>query len=294
MQTKLKQTKPYYGGLLMAASKNVNARNATNPGPAKREPDALVRIRIVLVGTLYARNIGASARAMKVMGLGRLYLVNPEAFPDKQANDLAAGAADVLSNAVVVASLQEAIEGCSVVYGASARRRLIPVPEFTPRQCAEHAVAALAAKDTSSKTNEASDIALIFGPEPAGLDNAALDCCQFLVQIPANPEYPSLNLAAAVQILCYELRLAALAGPVYQPRHVPAPVETFDAFFTHLLTTAEQANYFGNKNAAITSTQLRRIFQRMQGSNAELKMLRGLLSQLQHSMRQGESEKICR
>ncbi len=270
----------------MAASKNINARNATNPGPVKREPDSLARIRIVLVGTLYARNIGASARAMKVMGLNRLYLVNPQAYPDKQANDLAAGALDILTNAVVVSSLQDALAGCAVVYGASARRRLIPVPEFTPRQCAEHAISTLAAMDVSSQTNEAAEIALIFGPEPAGLDNAALDCCQFLVQVPANPEYPSLNLAAAVQILCYELRLAALAGPVYQPRHVPAPVEDFNAFFTHLLSTAEQANYFGNKNAAITSTQLRRIFQRLQGSTAELKMLRGLLSQLQHGLRQ--------
>ena len=278
----------------MAASKNINARNATNPGPIRREPDSLARIRIVLVDTLYARNIGAAARAMKVMGLSRLYLVNPMAFPDKQANDLAAGALDVLANAVVVASLQSALEGCAMVYGASARRRLIPVPEFTPRQCAEHAISTLAATDLSgeaseaseaSENSEANDTALIFGPEPAGLDNAALDCCQFLVQVPANPEYPSLNLAAAVQILCYELRLAALAGPVYQPRHVPAPVEAFDAFFTHLLSTAEQANYFGNKNAAITSTQLRRIFQRLQGSTAELKMLRGLLSQLQHGMR---------
>ncbi len=266
----------------MAASKNINARNATNPGPVKCEPESLTRIRVVLVETLYPRNIGATARAMKVMGLSRLYLVNPAVFPDKQANDLAAGATDVLANAVVVPSLQAALEGCAVVYGASARRRLIPVPEFTPRQCAEHAIATLAAADSSGA---ASEVAVIFGPEPAGLDNASLDCCQFLVQVPANPEYPSLNLAAAVQILSYELRLAALAGPVYQPRHVPAPVQAFDEFFQHLLSTAEQANYFGNKNAAITSTQLRRIFQRLQGSSSELKMLRGLLSQLQHGMR---------
>lgn len=271
----------------MTEAKNINARNATNPGPVKREPDSLARIRVVLVETLYARNIGATARALKVMGLSRLYLVNPAAFPDKQANDLAAGAADVLANAVVVSSLHEALEGCAVVYGASARRRLIPVPEFTPRQCAEHAIATLAAVDSGA----ASEVALIFGPEPAGLDNASVDCCQFLVQVPANPEYPSLNLAAAVQILAYELRLAALAGPVYQPRHIPAPVEAFDAFFAHLLSTAEQANYFGNKNAAITSTQLRRIFQRLHGSSAELKMLRGLLSQMQHGMRQSALEK---
>ena len=273
----------------MPASKNINARNATNPGPVKVEPDALARIRVVLVETLYARNIGATARAMKVMGLSRLYLVNPAVFPDKQANDLAAGAADVLANAVVVSSLQAALEGCAVVYGASARRRLIPVPEFTPRQCAEHAIATLAAADS---TGAAGEVAVIFGPEPAGLDNASLDCCQFLVQVPANPEYPSLNLAAAVQILSYELRLAALVGPVYQPRHMPAPVQDFDAFFQHLLSTAEQANYFGNKNAAITSAQLRRIFQRVQGSSAELKMLRGLLSQLQHAMRQSAVPKV--
>lgn len=270
----------------MAASKNINARNATNPGPVQSEPDSLAWVRIVLVDTLYARNIGATARAMKVMGLQRLYLVNPAVFPDKQANDLAAGAADVLANATVVPNLQAALQGCAVVYGASARRRLIPVPELTPRQCAEHAIANLAA---TAKAGAQTEIAVIFGPEPAGLDNTALDCCQFLVQVPANPEYPSLNLAAAVQILCYELRLAALAGPIYQPRHVPAPMEAFDAFFVHLLSTVEQANYFGNKNAAITSKQLRRIFQRLQGSSAELKMLRGLLSQLQYGMRLAKS-----
>jgi tRNA (cytidine32/uridine32-2'-O)-methyltransferase len=269
----------------MTALKNINARNATNPGPLRAEPIALQQVRIVLVDTLYARNIGAAARAMKVMGLKRLYLVRPQSYPDKQATDLAAGAADVLANATVVAELSAALAGCTAVYGASARRRLIPVPEFTPRQCAEHAAQVLASAADDTVANTAlGDIALVFGPEPAGLDNASLDRCQYLVQVPANPEYPSLNLAAAVQILTYELRLAVLAAPVYQPRHLPAPNEDFDAFFQHLLSTAEAANYFGNKNVAVTSAQLRRMFLRLEGSTAELKMLRGLLSQLQHRM----------
>jgi tRNA (cytidine32/uridine32-2'-O)-methyltransferase len=283
-----------------------NPRNATDPGPKSAEPSALAQVRIVLVETAHARNIGSVARAMKVMGLTRLVLVRPERFPHKDANDLAAGADDVLRDAVVVAQLADAVADCAAVYGASARRRLIAVPEFTPRQAAEHAMAiagstehgmqnklefeVLPRQNTSAQRapdiapETAPEIAFVFGSEAAGLDNAALENCQYLLQVPANPAFASLNLAAAVQIVAYELRLAS-AGVIYQPRHVAAPAHEFEQMFQQLIAAAEQANYFGNKNAAITRSQLLRLFQRLQGSSPELKMLRGLLSQFQFKMR---------
>jgi tRNA (cytidine32/uridine32-2'-O)-methyltransferase len=256
--------------------KYINARNATDPGPLREEPACLSRVRVVLVATLHARNIGSVARAMKVMGLQRLVLVKPQQFPHKDARDLAVGAEDLLEQAVVVDTLSEAIADCVAVYGASARRREIPLPEFTPRAFAEHAVLT---------ANADAEVALLLGPEAAGLDNAALAQCQYLVQIPANPAFASLNLAAALQILSYELRLAALQERVYQPRHIPAANAEFEQFFTHFLATATEARFFANKNVEISSTQLRRVMQRMAASSAEVKMLRGLLSQLQLRMR---------
>jgi len=262
-----------------------NARNATDPGPARAEPESLARIRIVLVETQQPRNIGSTARAMKAMGLSKLILVNPARFPHKDASDLAAGADDVLSNAQVTESLKDALTGCISVYGTSARRRQIYLPEYTPRLAAENAMAELSPDNATDKsTPELANVAFVFGSEPAGLDNEAILQCQHLLQVPANPAFASLNLASAVQIICYELRIAALAGAIYQPKHRPAAVEEFDAFFAHLLQTAEQANYFANKNADVSGAQMLRIFQRTSATQLELRMLRGLLSQLQYRM----------
>ena len=261
----------------MSQARHYHARNATDPGPYRPEPDALARIRVVLVATAQARNIGSVARAMKVMGLNRLSLVNPVNFPHQDAIDLAAGASDILETAHVCSSLAEALGDCAVVFGASARRREIPLPEFGPRAGAEHAVGLAQA---------GAQIALVFGAETAGLSNQELEQCQYLLQIPANPAFASLNLAAAAQIVCYEIRLAALSAAPYQPRHIPAAHAEFEHFFTHLVNTAEQARFFANKTPETAQSYLRRMFQRMQGTNAELAMLRGLLSQLQKAMRQ--------
>lgn len=253
-----------------------NARNATDPGPRRSEPEALTHIRVVLVNTAQARNIGSVARAMKVMGLQHLVLVNPAHFPHQDAIDLAAGAHDVLENARVCDSLAAALSDCVAVYGASARRREIPLPEFTPRAGAEHA---------AEIAQSGAPIALVFGAETAGLSNQELAQCQYLLQIPANPAFASLNLAAAVQIMCYELRLASLSAPPYQPKHIPATHTEFEQFFSHLTQTAEQAQFFANKTPETAQMHLRRLFQRMNGSSAELAMLRGLLAQLQKHMR---------
>ena len=263
-----------------------NARNATDPGPARAEPESLAQVRIVLVETQQPRNIGSTARAMKAMGLSKLVLVNPAKFPHKDANDLAAGADDVLQAAQVTTSLKDALVGCISVYGASARRRQIYLPECTPRAAAEAAIASLAPDfETDQNSAEIPEVAFVFGSEPAGLDNDAILQCQQLLQVPANPGFASLNLASAVQIVCYELRLAALAGSIYQPKHRPAAVEEFGSFFAHLMQTAEQADYFANKNVEVSSAQLLRIFQRCNATQLELRMLRGLLSQLQYRMR---------
>jgi tRNA (cytidine32/uridine32-2'-O)-methyltransferase len=238
----------------------------------------LRRIRIVLLETQQPRNIGSIARAMKTMGLSQLMLVKPRSFPHKDALDLASGADDVLQQARVVNTLPEAISSCVAVYGASARRRHNPMPELKPRACAEHACALL------MQAAEPADVALVFGSEPAGLDNDALLQCQYLLQIPANPAFASLNLAAAVQIICYELRLAAFQAsdtPLYQPVHVPAQVDAFESFFQQLLDVSEAMHYFGNKSRSQASAQLRRIFQRAQADSQEIRMLRGWLSQIQ-------------
>ena len=263
-----------------------NARNATDPGPARVEPESLAHIRIVLVETQQPRNIGSAARAMKAMGLTQLVLVCPARFPHKDACDLAAGADDILTNTRVTDSLQAALQGCVDVYGASARRRQIYLPECTPRTAAEQAMAMLSHSTSEENPAPQAEIAFVFGSEPAGLDNASILQCQHLLQVPTNPAFASLNLASAVQIVCYELRLAALSGAIYQPKHRPAAVEEFEGFFAHLMQTAEQAEYFANKNLEVSRAQLMRIFQRTSATQLELRMLRGLLSQLQYRMRE--------
>ncbi len=157
-------------------------------------------IRIVLVGTQHPGNIGSAARAMKTMGLDRLYLVAPERYPDPEAIALAAGADDLLTAAVVCDRLETAIAGCRLVLGCTARRRTVPLPELSARQAAVR----LRAEAPSGP------VALLFGRERTGLENRELHCCDAAVHIPADPAFASLNLAAAVQVLAYELRVADL------------------------------------------------------------------------------------
>ncbi|TAL46022.1 MAG: RNA methyltransferase, partial [Methylovulum sp.] len=159
----------------------------------------LSHIKIVLVETTHPGNIGAVARAMKNMKMNNLWLVAPKIFPSADATSRASGADDVLARATVCQSLQEAIADCQLVIGASARCRTISWPEMTPRACAENIV-----------INEPKQsVAIIFGRENSGLKNHELDLCHFLLRIPCNAEYSSLNIAAAVQVVCYELFVAA-------------------------------------------------------------------------------------
>ena len=166
-----------------------------------KKPNALNNIRIVLSHTSHPGNIGAAARAMKTMGLERLYLVNPKSFPDPVADARAAGAADVLENARVCATLDEALAGTVLAVAVTARRRDLSHEMLSAHQAASRMLE-LAAQG---------EVALLFGTEMSGLSNAELDKCQLLATIPANPEFTSLNLASAVQMLAYELRMALLS-----------------------------------------------------------------------------------
>ncbi len=173
-------------------------------------------VRIVLVETSHPGNIGASARAMKTMGFDDLVLVAPKDFPSAEATARASGADDLLARARLVDSLDEAIADCDFVVGASARLRSLPWPTVDPRTCAR------VVYDQEAGNN----VALVLGPEQSGLTNEELARCHQLVQIPANPDYSSLNLAMAVQVLCYELRMAkieAAAAAAIEPEHRESP-----------------------------------------------------------------------
>ena len=175
---------------------------AMNDDTALAALGALDAMRIVLVNTTHPGNIGAAARAMKNMGLSRLYLVAPKTYPAERALWRAANAADVLRRAIVVDTLEQAVADCGLVIGASARERRIPWPLLTPRECGDRCYGEAATHL----------VALVFGREDRGLTNDELHQCHYHVHIPANPDYSSLNLAAAVQVITYELRMSCLTA----------------------------------------------------------------------------------
>ena len=214
-------------------------------------------IRIVLVGTTHPGNIGASARAMKTMGFKQLVLVNPEHYPNADATARASGADDVLYHAQVVNHLDAALEGCNLVLGASARRRGINCAELDPRACAQQAL----------NISRNGQVALVFGREHSGLTNEELDRCHFMVRIPANPDYSSLNLAAAVQVLCYELRMAVeLADDTADNTIIndttPAPAQEMERFYQHLQEALLDLGFLNPSNPRHLMRRLRRLYGR--------------------------------
>ena len=238
----------------------------------------LSRIRVVLSHTSHPGNIGASARAMKTMGLGSLYLVNPKLFPHADATARASGADDVLAAATVCPDIDAALSGCRLVIGASARTRSIPCPVIRPPECAR-----MVAAET-----EQGDVAVLFGCEQSGLSNAEIDRCQYLVQIPTSPDYGSLNLAAAVQILCYEIRVAhedSAAG--HAPEHVPVSAEEMERFYEHLEQTLVELEFLDPQNPRHLMRRLRRLYNRARPDENEVNILRGMLAAAQQAMKPG-------
>lgn len=234
----------------------------------------LQNIRIVLVETSHTGNMGSVARAMKTMGLSNLYLVNPLIKPDSQAISLAAGASDLIGNASIVESLDEAIAGCSLVVGTSARSRSLPWPMLDARECGVKSV----------EEGQQAPVALVFGRERVGLTNEELQKCHYHVAIPANPEYTSLNLAMAVQLIAYEVRMAWLqaqeaAEPAPQYAESPYPlVDDLERFYVHLETMMLNSGFIRKDQPGQVMSKLRRLFTRARPERDELNILRGMLS----------------
>jgi len=240
----------------------------TEPTP----PAIADRIRFVLVRTSHPGNIGAAARAIRTMGLHRLSLVAPHAFPHAEAIALASGANDVLENAPLAPDLPAAIADCQLVLGATARRRDVPMEEIDAREAAARALAA---------AREGREVALVFGNERTGLENDEIKRCHAAVLIPSDPDFPSLNLAQAVQVLAYEVRMAVLAGASPLPKQKsdpPASSAELDAFFEHLERTLEAIDFHKGRSPRTIMLRLRRLYLRAQPDLRELRILHGILS----------------
>lgn len=226
------------------------------------------------MATSHAGNIGACARAMKTMGLNRLVLVDPLHFPDPEATARAVGAEDVLNNARRCADLDEALADCHLVIGTSARNRRIPWPLLMPDEAAHRAV-----REAGER-----DVALLFGRERTGLTNEELDRCHLLVNIPTDPDFSSLNLAAAVQVLAYEVRRALLAGQVSKPDATPplgeplATAADVQRFYDHLQQVLVDTQFLDPANPRLLMRRLMRLFNRVQLTDNEVKILRGFLA----------------
>lgn len=232
----------------------------------------LDRIRVVLTRTSHPGNIGAAARAMKTMGLSRLVLVAPDSFPDPVADARASGALDVLNSAVVVPTLADALEGTVFSAALTARRRELSLPLLMPREAAPELM----------RYAMGGDVALVFGTESSGLTNDEVALCGMPVTIPANPAYSSLNIAAAVQLLCYELRLAALDESAPQmPPEDAARFEDVEGFYGHLEEAMRDSGFYDPATSRRLLPRLRRLFGRIRLERDEINILRGILAALQ-------------
>lgn len=256
---------------------------------------APTHIRFVLVNTSHPGNIGASARAIATMGFRRLCLVAPHAFPHREAIALAAGAADLLDAAVVSPDLTSAIADCQLVLGATARRRGVALPELDPREAAAHILAS---------ATQGQQVALLFGNERVGLDNDEIMHCHAAITIPSDPACSSLNLAQAVQVVAWELRMAWLAGVRVDSTagfaspdpHVaartdpPASAAELNGFFDHLAQALDEIGFHKGRSPRTILRRLRRFFLRAQPDQRELHVLRGILADIIRTARISRGE----
>ena len=241
-------------------------------------------IRIVLIDTRHPGNIGATARAMKNMGLKHLYLVDPKLYPDPQAKARAASAEDILDNAVVCDTLSQAIDECVLVVGSSARERRIPWPLFEARVAAERVIEE--AKSLARLTSESNaPIAILFGREDRGLTNEELQRCNYHMTIPTCPVYSSLNLASAVQVFSYELRMAAHSFEQDSKSALwdvpPAAADDLERYYQHLKEVLSKIEFIDVKAPRQVMVRFRRLYNRIRPDQMELAMLRGMLTQIE-------------
>jgi len=234
------------------------------------------KVRIVLVGTTHPGNIGAAARAMKTMSQENLYLVEPKIFPSAEATSRATGADDVLANATVCSSLKEAIVDCDLVIGTSARIRSIPWPMLLPRECAE-----------TISDAKYSSVAIVFGRENSGLSNEELELCNLVLQIPTNDKYSSLNLASAVQIICYEIHLLAMNDVSIEAEESDSHLvnqDKMEMFYQHLEQCMIDIGFHDVNNPRLLMHRMRRLFNRAQLEESECNILRGILAKVQEKI----------
>ncbi|WP_027859823.1 tRNA (cytosine(32)/uridine(32)-2'-O)-methyltransferase TrmJ [Marinobacterium jannaschii] len=235
----------------------------------------LDNIRVVLINTFHSGNIGAAARAMKNMGISQLYLVEPRDFPSEEAESRAAGAKDLLENAIVVASLEEAISDCQLVIGTSARtQRTFDLPLLHAREGAEQAVA---------EAHQA-PVALVFGRETMGLHNSELQQCNLHVYIPANPEYPVLNVSQAIQLLCYEIWCASTERQIAPKQEAYPRQKEMGLFYQHLERVLHRTRFIIPQHQGKVLEKLHRYFNRSRPEKTELNMLRGILTSIEESL----------
>jgi len=239
----------------------------------------LDRIRIVLCAPSHPGNVGATARAMQAMGVSRLVLVNPQRFPDAEADALASGAVAVLHAAEVVTTLDAALAGAVLAIGFSAR----------PREFAATVLPVRAAAAEALRYAQAGDVALVFGHEMSGLSNAELARCQIVATIPTDPAFASLNLAAAVQVAAYELRVAAHGGAVWQaPAFEPATQDEIAQLFAHAERALIALAFLRRAHPKRLLPRLRRLFARARLEKEEVNILRGILARIEERLGQGE------
>lgn len=237
------------------------------------EQNLFPNLRIVLIETSHPGNIGATARAMKNMGVANLTLVNPLEFPSEKAVYRAVSAQDLVENAIVVDNVDAAIADCELVIGSSARDRRIPWPLIDPKACADMVVA---------EHRAGRKVAILFGRESRGLKNEELQKCHYHVNIPTGKAYSSLNLAMAVQVICYEILQSSLQ------EDKPSVEEDWDVvfatgadmehFFTHLEETLIEVGFHDPENPRQLMTRLRRLFNRIRPDQMEINILRGFLT----------------
>ncbi|MCG8378218.1 MAG: RNA methyltransferase [Proteobacteria bacterium] len=229
-------------------------------------------VRVVLVGTTHPGNIGATARAMKTMAQKELYLVNPKTFPSAEATARATGADDILSNAKIYDDLKSAISDCDLVIATSARVRSISWPLISPRSFVE-----------KMEQNDFTSVAIVFGRESSGLTNEEIELCNYVIKIPTSDEYNSLNLAAAVQIICYELFILNEDISVSISDNEDEALvdhEKMEQFYSHLEESMVHIGYLDKKNPGLLMHRLRRLFNRALVKESEWRILRGFLSKI--------------
>ena len=238
----------------------------------------LENVKIVLVNTTHPGNIGATARAMKTMGLEQLVLVSPQRFPSAECSARAAGADDILAHSQVFSSLEEAVADCELVFGSSARARSIAWPEVTPEAAAEQIMA---------RVNTTAGMAVVFGCESSGLSNEQLEICHAMIRIPTNKDFSSLNIASAVQIICYEIGKQYLARQETETARdnpeSPVTAEQMEYFYQHIQDTLSDIGYLDPEQPRRLMRRLKRLFNRTRLDGNEYNILRGILTAVQNA-----------